>query len=220
MTPNLNTTFNSIDTNSSFENMDNYTNITTTINVKILYKNELYYNKNINNNSKYFVINSNNSNIVLSTGNKISNLYTQILSYSSLVTNISTTLNQNSSSEKFDSLSQTQNNSTNDSNAKESQIQEEFKKVQSIPYNEATMNCQVKSKIFADYLLKNGESGINLVIIEHDSGKYSHEFVEWNGHYYDPCNSELSYEKSEQTYIQELRNLGFDGPVFESPYLG
>jgi hypothetical protein len=99
-------------------------------------------------------------------------------------------------------------------------VESKFREVQNLAYNEKTMNCTVKSKIFADYLLNNGGQSINLVIIEHASGEYSHEFVEWNGHYYDPCNSGESYTLTEEEYIQKLRNLGFSGMIIKSPYKG
>ena len=91
--------------------------------------------------------------------------------------------------------------------------------MQNLPYNEKTMNCKVKSKIFADYLLNNGGHDINLVVIEHASGDYSHEFVEWNGHYYNPCNSGESYTLTEEEYIKKLGNKGFNGMIIKSPYM-
>jgi hypothetical protein len=95
----------------------------------------------------------------------------------------------------------------------------EFNKIQNIPYNEKSMNCQVKSRLFAKYLYDNGGRHINLVIIQYKTGKYSHEFVEWNGHYYDACNSnELSYTLSEKDYLQQLHQLGFTGMMITSPY--
>lgn len=99
-------------------------------------------------------------------------------------------------------------------------VEYKFKEIQNIPYNEKTMNCKVKSKIFADYLLNNGGHDINLVVIEHVSGEYSHEFVEWNGRYYDPCNSGESYTLTEEEYIKKLRNKGFKGMIIKSPYIG
>ena len=50
------------------------------------------------------------------------------------------------------------------------------------------MNCKNKSEMFAEYIIKMGGTDVYLVTILHSSGRYSHEFVEWNGHYYDPCN--------------------------------
>ena len=98
-------------------------------------------------------------------------------------------------------------------------VQSKFNEIRNIPYNKQSMNCEVKSKLFAEYLYSHGGKQINLVVIEHDSGKYSHEFVEWNGHYYDTCNNnELSYTVSEQDYLQQLRQLGFTGLIITSPY--
>ena len=98
------------------------------------------------------------------------------------------------------------------------QVQAKFREIQSIPYNEKTMNCSTKSLLFANYLYENGGKQINLVVIEHNSGNYSHEFVEWNGHYYDPCNTELSYTLSESAYLNQLHGLGFNGLMEVSPY--
>ena len=98
------------------------------------------------------------------------------------------------------------------------QAQAKFREIQSIPYNEKTMNCSTKSLLFANYLYENGGKQIKLVVIEHNSGNYSHEFVEWNGHYYDPCNTELSYTLSESAYLNQLHQLGFNGLMEVSPY--
>ena len=97
--------------------------------------------------------------------------------------------------------------------------QSKFREIRNIPYNAHTMNCEVKSELFANYLYKNGGNNIDLVIIDHNSGNYSHEFVEWNGHYYDACNNnELSYTVSEGSYLQQLNQLGFNGLMITSPY--
>jgi hypothetical protein len=98
-------------------------------------------------------------------------------------------------------------------------VHSKFNEIQNIPYNEHSMNCEVKSKLFAEYLYSHGEKQVNLVVVEHSSGTYSHEFVEWNGHYYDTCNNnEQSYTVSEQDYLQQLRQLGFTGLIITSPY--
>ena len=80
------------------------------------------------------------------------------------------------------------------------------------------MNCQVKSQLFADYLSKNGGKQVYLVVIEHDSSNYSHEFVEYNDHYYDPCYSGISYNLSKTEYLDILHQLGFNGVMITSPY--
>ena len=98
------------------------------------------------------------------------------------------------------------------------QVEIEFKKIQSIPYNVKTMNCADKSNLFAHYLYENGARQIDMVVIEHSSGKYSHEFVEWDGHYYDACNTGASHTEPESLYLTQLENIGFSGLTITSPY--
>lgn len=106
----------------------------------------------------------------------------------------------------------------NENGPDENQVLIKFKEIQIIPYNEKTMNCRVKSELFADYLLENGGKEIYLVNIQHDTGGYCHEFVEWNGHYYDPCSTGLSYISSKESYMEKLHKLGFNGLTIKSPY--
>ena len=115
-------------------------------------------------------------------------------------------------------ISSNNNSTVNTAEPDANQVQTKFEEIQKIPYNERSMNCKVKSELFADYLSKNGGKDIYLVVIEHDSGKYSHEFVEWNDHYYDPCNEGISYNLSKTGYINKLHNLGFNGMIITSPY--
>ena len=111
------------------------------------------------------------------------------------------------------------NKSSSNSNLNEQEVNTEFQNIQSIPYNEKSMNCQVKSKLFAEYLYNAGAKQIDIVVIEYNTGDYSHEFVEWNGHYYDACNNnELSYQLSEQDYLKQLNHLGFTGLMITAPY--
>ena len=80
------------------------------------------------------------------------------------------------------------------------------------------MDCKHKSELFADYLLEMGELDVHYVTIQHDSGKYSHEFVEWNGRFYDTCNTqEMSYQVSKEDYLKKLYKIGFNGVVVRSP---
>lgn len=102
----------------------------------------------------------------------------------------------------------------------ENAVNTKFQEIKDIPYNEQSMNCKNKSELFADYLGNVGGKNIHLVTIQHDSGNYSHEFVEWNGHFYDACNNkELSYTVSEPDYLNELHKIGFTGLVVQSPYV-
>jgi hypothetical protein len=103
----------------------------------------------------------------------------------------------------------------------ETSVNAKFQEIRNIPYNEQSMNCNNKSNLFASYLKKNGAKNISIMIIVHNSGKYSHEFVDWNGRIYDACNSnELSYQVSKESYLKQLQKIGFTGVCFESPYVG
>jgi hypothetical protein len=100
-----------------------------------------------------------------------------------------------------------------------SSVNKKFIEIRNIPYNEKTMNCKTKSELFAAYLKENGAQNIGLVTIVHSSGQYSHEFVDWNGHFYDMCNNEvLSYKLSKKAYLIKLDKMGFKGLTVESPY--
>ena len=98
-------------------------------------------------------------------------------------------------------------------------INSKFKEIKDIPYDDKTMNCKNKSELFAAYLKENGAQDVSIVTIVHKSGTYSHEFVEWDGHFYDLCNGEvLSYRLSKKEYLLRLENIGFTGLTVESPY--
>ena len=100
-----------------------------------------------------------------------------------------------------------------------SSVDKKFLEIRNIPYNEKSMNCKHKSELFAAYLKKNGAQDVSIVTIVHNSGKYSHEFVDWNGHFYDMCNYQvLSYKLSKKEYLIKLDKIGFNGVTVESPY--
>ena len=74
--------------------------------------------------------------------------------------------------------------------------------------------------MFADYLIQIGAKNVYVVVIEHNSGKYSHEVVEWNGHIYDACNkNELSYQTSKEEYLKKLNRIGFSGVTVYYPHV-
>jgi hypothetical protein len=99
------------------------------------------------------------------------------------------------------------------------EINAKFHEIRNIPFNEVSMNCKNKSELFAAYLKENGAKDINIIVIVHDSTKYSHEFVEWNEHFYDTCNNQiLSYKMSKEAYLQYLQKIGFNGVTISSPY--
>jgi hypothetical protein len=106
----------------------------------------------------------------------------------------------------------------NINNINESDVVNKFNEIKKIPYNEHSLNCKNKSEMFADYLKSNGANEIYIVMVSHSSGYYSHEFVEWNGHYYDACSSDISYEMSKENYLKKLKIIGFTGIVVTSPY--
>ncbi|UTB31719.1 MAG: hypothetical protein NKF70_09325 [Methanobacterium sp. ERen5] len=100
----------------------------------------------------------------------------------------------------------------------ESQVIHRFNEIKTMKYDEVNMNCKNKSELFASYLKSIGATGIYLVTVKHGSGTYSHEFVEWNGHYYDTCSSDTSYEIPMEEYSKKLYQLGFTGISVTSPY--
>jgi hypothetical protein len=99
----------------------------------------------------------------------------------------------------------------------ESQVINKFNEIKRIKYDEVNMNCKNKSELFADYLKSIGATDIYIVTVEHCSGTYSHEFVEWNGHYYDTCSSDTSYEIPKEEYSKKLYRIGFTGITVTSP---
>lgn len=115
-------------------------------------------------------------------------------------------------------LNKNTNISTKDMNIDRKALQTRFHEIRNIPYNEKTMNCKHKSELFAKYLVDMGATDVYIIVIQHESGKYSHEFVEWDEHYYDPCYSDLSYQIPKKDFINNLHKLGFNGITVQSPY--
>jgi len=114
-----------------------------------------------------------------------------------------------------------QNNTGNvKSNIDEKTVQSRFKEIKDIPYNQKYMNCKNKSEMFADHLIQMGAKNVYVVVITHNSGKYSHEVVEWDGHIYDACNNnELSYRTSKDEYLKKLNGIGFNGVTVYYPHV-
>ena len=107
---------------------------------------------------------------------------------------------------------------SNINNINESDVVNKFNEIKKIPYNEHSLNCKNKSEMFADYLKSNGANEIYIVMVSNSSGYYPHEFVEWNGHYYDVCSSDISYKMSKENYLKKLKIIGFTGIVVTSLY--
>jgi hypothetical protein len=155
------------------------------------------------------------NNVTKDTSNNISNSATMLEGFP--VLNIAIKLIENTVNTKNETnpVVKTSTNNSIDQNT----VNTKFSEIRNIPYNEKTMNCKNKSELFASYLKQMGGNNIRIVVIEHDSGQYSHEFVEWNGNYYDACNTqELSYQVTEEKYMAKIQSLGFTGIKIVSPY--
>lgn len=100
----------------------------------------------------------------------------------------------------------------------QSKVINRFNEIKNISYDETVMNCKNKSELFADYLKSNGATDVYIVTVEYSSGEYCHEFVEWNGHYYDTCSLDTSYEMSKEEYLKKIKKIGFNGIIITSPY--
>lgn len=116
----------------------------------------------------------------------------------------------------INNTTQSLNNTTQPTNM--TQVQNEFDIIANTPYNEQSNNCNNKSEDFANYLVNNNASNVSLVEIEYKDGTYSHEFVEWNGLYYDPTNNPPYFGVNENEYLQALKKVGFTGNITIIPY--
>jgi hypothetical protein len=173
--------------------------------------------KSINNYSKCINNDHNVTDIILNVYQAEDYIKTQFYSYN--FTNIKASPESQTNLEEGGSEVENISAEINDIGPDDNLVLIKFKEIQSIPYDEKSMNCRVKSELFADYLLENGGKEIYLVKIQHDSGEYCHEFVEWNGRYYDPTSTGLSYLSSEEAYMEKLHKLGFNGLTIKSPYI-
>jgi acetate kinase len=57
------------------------------------------------------------------------------------------------------------------------------------------------------------------VTIEHESGKYSHMVVCWDGKVYDATVKPPVYGISENKYFDEIKKYGFNGLRFKVPFV-
>ena len=173
--------------------------------------------ESINNYSKLINNEYDSTDIILNVYKVEDYIKTQFYSYN--FTNIKKSPESQTNLEEEGSKEENIAAEINDIGPDENLVLIKFKEIQSIPYDEKSMNCRVKSELFADYLLENGGKEIYLVNIQHDSGEYCHEFVEWNGRYYDPTSTGLSYLSSKETYMEKLHKLGFNGLTIKTPYI-
>jgi len=94
-------------------------------------------------------------------------------------------------------------------------IKARFDEIANTPYDVVNYNCLNKSEDFADFLLMNNATDVNIVILEGD--QYSHVCILWNGLIYDPTNTPPLYGVDPKKYYKALDNLGFHS-IVTSPY--
>ncbi len=105
-------------------------------------------------------------------------------------------------------------------------IEKYFQKVVKVPYKanynsnapkkpaqfwkENYGDCDDKSAAFADYLDRMGAEDIKIVIILHDSKKYSHCAVIWKNHIFDATAEPPIYNIDPTKYFNYLKKTGFN----------
>ena len=98
------------------------------------------------------------------------------------------------------------------------EINKSFQKIAALRYDVKKCNCKHKSNAFANELAKKGAKNIYLIVIEHESGEYSHMVVSWEGKIYDATTAPSVYGMDEVKYMNELRKYGFTGLRVKTPY--
>ena len=71
-------------------------------------------------------------------------------------------------------------------------------------------DCDDKSAAFADYLNRIGAEDIKIVIIRHNSKKYSHCAVIWKNHIFDATVKPPVYNMDPTEYFNSLKKMGFN----------
>jgi len=97
-------------------------------------------------------------------------------------------------------------------------IKESFYKIAALEYNEKRCNCKHKSEAFARVLSENKVENTQIVSIEHESGKYSHMMVLWDGRIYDATIVPPVYGMAAGEYFNKIKKYGFNGLRFTAPY--
>lgn len=115
------------------------------------------------------------------------------------------------------------------------QIKKYFKKVANVPYKanyksnvpkkpsqfwkDNYGDCDDKSTAFADYLNRTGAEDVKIVIIRHDSNKYSHCAVIWKNHIFDAAAEPPVYNMDPAKYFKFLKKRGFNLQItYTYPY--
>lgn len=102
--------------------------------------------------------------------------------------------------------------------SKDQEINKSFHKIAALKYDVKKCNCKHKSNEFADVLAKKSAKNIYLIIIEHESGEYSHMVVSWEGKVYDATMTPPVYGMDEDKYLNGLKKYGFNGLRVKTPY--
>ena len=104
-------------------------------------------------------------------------------------------------------------------------VKEYFQKVAEVPYKadytstkpkkpvefwkDNYGDCDDKSIAFADYLYVKGAQDVKIVIINHESNKYAHACVMWNGRIFDATSQPPLYNIDSDRYFNFLEKQGF-----------
>jgi len=97
-------------------------------------------------------------------------------------------------------------------------IRGRFDMISRMPYDVDTCNCTHKTRLFGDYLLSQDAKDVYIVIVSHESGKYNHTFIEWQGRYFDPTATPPQYNVEIDNYLATLQKQGFQG-AFKTTYM-
>jgi hypothetical protein len=91
----------------------------------------------------------------------------------------------------------------------ESELKTEFNRIASLPYSQC--KCREKSDLLCDFIHQHDPySKVRTISITHESGKYSHVFVEYEGVIFDPTCSPALYRQSWDKYNKNLDIWGFN----------
>ncbi|WP_414469041.1 hypothetical protein [Methanobacterium sp. ACI-7] len=99
-----------------------------------------------------------------------------------------------------------------------SEIKEAFYKIAKRKYDTKNYNCKHKSEAFAEFLTKKRAQNVQIATIVHESGKYSHMVVVWEGNVYDPTSTPPFYSMPAEKYFSMIKKYGFNGLRVTTPY--
>lgn len=102
--------------------------------------------------------------------------------------------------------------------ATQTTIKNEFNHIHGLDYDVESMNCKHKSELFAEYLVSINASDIKIMTIARTDGEAGHEIVLWNNRVYDATSG--IYNASLNSYLEMIREKGFDGIIVTMSYEG